>query len=67
MRKRILQFLVKGRTKACALAKKYSDRGYLCWLSIYNNQYYYDSEEMVYRFHIKLGEKCPWFDNNGAE
>lgn len=61
MRKRTLQFLIKGESKAYALISKYTSLGYLCWLSVYRNEYHYDPEDMVYRFHIKLGEKCPWY------
>lgn len=61
MRKRTLQFLIKGTSRAYSLMNKYTAKGYLTWLSVYKNEYHYDPEEMVYRFHIKLGEKCPWF------
>ena len=60
MKKRTLQFLIKGESKACALVSKYTSLGYLCWLSVYRNEYHYNPEDMVYRLHIKLGEKCPW-------
>ena len=61
MKKRTLQFLIKGESKAYALMNKYTSLGYLCWLSVYRNEYHYNPEDMVYRFHIKLGEKCPWY------
>lgn len=56
MRKRVLSFLVKGYSKAKAYDCKYTSLGYFCWLSVYRNEYHYDPEEMVYRFHIRLGE-----------
>lgn len=60
MRKRTLQFLIKGEGKAYALISKYTSLGYFCWLSVYRNEYHRNPEDMVYRFHIKLGEKMPW-------
>lgn len=56
MRKRVLSFLIKGFSRANAYERKYTSLGYFCWLSIYRNEYHHDPEEMVYRFHIRLGE-----------
>lgn len=61
MRKRALQVLVKGESKAYALISKYTRLGYACSLSVYRNEHHDNPEEMVFRFHINLGEKCPWF------
>ena len=62
MRKRTLQISVKGENKAHDLMGKYTRLGYFCYLSVYRNEYHCNPEEMVYRFYIKLGEKCPWFN-----
>ena len=61
MRKRTLQVFVKGESKAYALISKYTRLGYFCSLSVYRNEHNADPEETIFRFHIDLGEKCPWF------
>lgn len=61
MRKRTLKIFIKGESKAYALMNKYANLGYLCWISVFRNEYHRDPENMIYRFCIKLGEKCPWY------
>ena len=61
MRKRTLKIFVKGESKAHDLLFKYSSLGYLCWIDVYRNEHKPNPEDTVYRFGIKLGEKCLWY------